>query len=421
MRRFYIQSLLAAVMVWHIIAVCRAAEGVPPARPADRLADSIGVNIHTHYNDTIYKEFDKLKTALQDMGIRHVRDGLVDSNWTPYYDRLNELGRAGIKTTIITGLPIEKILGAADKLREAIEAFEGPNEINLNGWSIERGQAYQKALYDLIKHSPQWANYPVLSLSYTDIHYAKQLGDLSDWMDQGNIHPYPGGWEPENNCTWMRADLNSGLESARAVCGTKPICITETGYTNHKGKQGHVAVSDDAAGVYLPRVFLNNLSHGIARTFWYELFDLHENPADQESNFGLYRNDGQTPKPAGRAMKNLIGLFQDPGPAFTPGSLGFELSDPNARSMLFQKRSGEFLMAVWRPVSLWDQSRPFGQKLHVDPEDCACQIRFAEPVGKVKVYSGLDTELKQEELKPSETIEVTISERVLIIAVQPAS
>lgn len=75
--------------------------------------------------------------------------------------------------------------------------------------------------------------------------------------------------------------------------------VTETGYCNRRGGSGgHVPVSPKLAGVYLPRLFLNNHRHGIARAFWHELMNLRDKPDDEESNFGLYENDGVTPKPA---------------------------------------------------------------------------------------------------------------------------
>jgi len=101
------------------------------ATPADAFVDSIGVNIHLHYNDTIYGDFAKVKSAFAEVGVRHVRDGLVDSGWQPYFERVNELAAAGIRFTFITGLKLERIVPVAEKVKGAIEAFEGPNEVNL--------------------------------------------------------------------------------------------------------------------------------------------------------------------------------------------------------------------------------------------------------------------------------------------------
>ena len=46
------------------------------ARAADAFVDSVGVNTHLHYNDTVYNRFDDLiKPKLLASGIRHIRDG----------------------------------------------------------------------------------------------------------------------------------------------------------------------------------------------------------------------------------------------------------------------------------------------------------------------------------------------------------
>src|SRR5579862_4501017 len=75
------------------------------AASADAFVDSVGVNIHLHYQDTSYSNFPKVKQALLGLGLRHVRDGLIDTTWQDYYDRHNELGQSGIEgiyTTSVT-------------------------------------------------------------------------------------------------------------------------------------------------------------------------------------------------------------------------------------------------------------------------------------------------------------------------------
>jgi hypothetical protein len=75
------------------------------AASADAFVDSVGVNVHLHYQDTSYSNFPKVKQALLELGLRHVRDGLTDTTWQDYYDRHNELGQSGIRgiyTTSVT-------------------------------------------------------------------------------------------------------------------------------------------------------------------------------------------------------------------------------------------------------------------------------------------------------------------------------
>jgi len=389
------------------------------ATSADAFVDTIGVNIHTHYQGTVYDHPVNLKAALVKLGVRHVRDGLVDSSWPPYYERLNDFAKAGIKATLITSSAIERVLPTAMKLKDAIEAFEGPNEVNLNNWTVERASQYQKDLWTTVRADAAWNAIPIVSLSVTDYDYGAKLGDLSGVCDFGNIHPYAGGWEPENGHNWMKADLPSGLKGGRLFSGTKPMIVTEIGYTNHQGKTGHVAVVPEAAGVYLPRVLLNTFRHGVQRTFLYELFDLGLDPNEQEHHFGLVHNDGTTFKPAGTAMMNLIHVLADPGPSFTLGQLDVALSEPSARSQLFQKRDGSFFLAVWLPTCLWDQSRGYGQKQYEDPADKPCTVTITPTPKRITAISGLDTTLKRQVLLAGKTVTVTASERVLILQVDP--
>ncbi|HEX3133752.1 MAG TPA: hypothetical protein VHX44_09255 [Planctomycetota bacterium] len=389
------------------------------ATSADAFVDSIGVNIHTHYQGTVYDHAVNLKAALVKLGVRHVRDGLVDSTWPVYYERLNDLGRSGIKATLITGFAVDRVLPTAAKVKEVIEAFEGPNEVNLNHWTPERASQYQKDLWATVRADATWNAVPVVSLSVTDYAYGAKLGDLSPFTDFGTIHPYAGGWEPENHCDWMKADLQSGIDGARAFTGTKPLIVTEIGYTSHQAKAGHVAVTPAVAGVYLPRVLLNTFSHGVQRTFLYELFDLHDNAQEPEDNFGLVHTDGETFKPAGVAMANLIHVLADPGPICKPGALDLTLSAAEARSQLFQKRDGTFLLAVWLPTSLWDQSRPYGQKQVEDPADKPCTVTFATAPKHLAVISGLDSTVSETQLASAATITLTASERVTILHITP--
>ncbi len=396
-----------------------AAAATVTAVAADAFCDSVGVNIHVHYQGSVYDHATNLKAALQKLGVRHVRDGLVDSQWPTYFERLNDLGRSGIHCTVITGMPVERVLPLAAKAKEAIEAFEGPNEVNLNGWAVERAAQYQKDLWTTIRADAAWKQFPILCLSVTDYTYGAKLGDLSAFADCGNIHPYPGGWEPENGSAWMGADLPSGLAGGRKFTGSKPMMITETGYTTHHAKAGHVAVTMEMAGIYLPRMLLHTFASGVKRTFIYELFDLHDDQQDPEANFGLVHADGVTLKPAGIAMSNLLTVLRDPGAPSPVMPLDVTVSEAQARSALFQKRDGVYYLAVWLPSNLWDQSRPYGQKEQSDPPDLPCTITFARTPKALTSITGLDSTLREKGLTAAKATTIEISERVTFIRIVP--
>ena len=110
------------------------------ADSADAFVDSTGVNVHLNFTDTPYGNFNAVETAIKNLGVRHIRDGLVDTAWTPYYDRLNELGRDGVKATLITSPSQTAALLTAypSRVADSFEAYEAPNEYDQSGdanWS----------------------------------------------------------------------------------------------------------------------------------------------------------------------------------------------------------------------------------------------------------------------------------------------
>jgi hypothetical protein len=65
-------------------------------------------------------------------------------------------------------------------------------------------------------------------------------------------------------------------------------------------------------GKYVPRLFFEYFAHGVRRTFLCRFDDPGENPDSDQDNYGLVRHDG-TPKPAYRALRNVLGLLRDEG------------------------------------------------------------------------------------------------------------
>ena len=88
--------------------------------------------------------------------MRHVRDGLIDTDWQGYYDRHNELGDAGIKGTFITGFgqSLELLAAYPSRVSQSFEAYEAPNEADKSGdpqWVLKLRQAIFR-LADLRAH-----------------------------------------------------------------------------------------------------------------------------------------------------------------------------------------------------------------------------------------------------------------------------
>lgn len=317
---------------------------------ADDFVDSVGVNIHLHYDHTIYKEqFPLIKTRLIELGVRHVRDGLIDTAWQGYYDRHNALGQAGIKGTFIVapGQSVEMLASYPSRVSSAFEAYEAPNEHNQSGdarWAQTLGESL-RSLRSL-KQLEAVSGYPVYGPSLTQESAFHELGDQSAHYDVANIHNYFAGRNPGTH-GWGADGYGSiewNLRLARRYGGGKPIISTETGYQDDVSQHGHVPPT--VAGRYMPRLLLEHYRAGIARTFLYELADFANS-----GHYGLLHADG-TPKPAFTAVKSLLNLLSDPGPRVTPQDLAYAVQGASAdvRHMLFQKRNGAYFLALWLEV-----------------------------------------------------------------------
>ena len=351
------------------------------AQPADQFVDSIGVVTHSTY--PAYRAGRPLmQQRLLESGVRHIRDhwGPASANDTvPFLRELNRLG--GIKVTMVatprTNATVAQLQAMyRDSMAGLIDGVEGPNEWNLEGganWAQEL-RDYQPALWRQLKSDPATASIPVLSPSIGksfDRSYFAALGDLSAYADYGNLHDYPGGGMMSD------AIIDRDYSNQALVTGTKPLIATETGYSTDLTSPDakHPPLPPAQAGILVPRLYLEHFRRGFLRTFHYEL--LNEHPDNRfESNFGLLNND-YTPKPSFTSIKNLIALLADPGAAFTPQSLAYELTGvtPETRSLLLQKRDGTFYLAVWQQVEIWDKKA----KVALNPPAAPLQLTLAQP------------------------------------------
>jgi hypothetical protein len=298
--------------------------------------------------------------ALAELGVRQIRDGAcagcIDQN-----ERLAALGRQGVGLTLIMGRPggseslASLIRLASGRLAPYLSGLEGPNEYDGSGdprWK-SRVRAYQRALWQRVHQTQALAGVSVLGPSLLSSANFWKLGNLSRWLDCGNVHTYSGGDVPS-------ADLRVNLAGVRRVASRKPACATEAGYHNAVVARGnHPAVSETTAGAYVPRLYLDFFRSGIERTFLYELVDEWSDPArlKRDSNFGMLRNDF-SPKPAYRSLKALMQLTTPSGRVGRLAPLRVAVDGPSdVRWQLLQTAPGRYAVALWREVRVWDQNR----------------------------------------------------------------
>ena len=389
------------------------------ARGADAFVESIGVNAHWNYPDTPYGvSFEKVKRLLVAAGIRHVRGD---------FSRSRDLAGVGVRTmvslspahnengdeTTIAKMKDQVKVANAGGLK-AIDWIEGPNEPDLfwaktdnsdkNGFGaitykgkgfaggangiIAGVAAFQKDLYMAFKADPTTAGLPIIGPSLGKTYGYEtgspfKKGSMTDSVDYGNFHPYPGGNPFSDRAGYGTLDwyIGHGTQPSANLdefkyafdiyappFAPKPMACTESGYSTFTNGQ-----TEAVQAKYIPRLFCEYFLHGIVRTYLYEFVDAFDNKGDRDSNFGLVRHD-LTPKPSYAAVKNLIGLLSDPaagGSEFKPGSLDFSLAvtpvkgyrEPGSgqvvdydrtryvHHLLLQKRSGVFCLLLYHEVS----------------------------------------------------------------------
>lgn len=320
------------------------------AQSADAFVDSVGMNVHLSFLNTTYANFAGVQKALQGMGVRHIRDGLIDTNWTGYYTELNQLGQAGIKSTLITA-PNESaalLSSYPTRVASSFEAYEGPNEYDLSGdpnWSTTLTN-FMALLHTAVKSNANASQFPIVGPSLTqNASYAK-MASASGSFDEDNLHNYLGGNNP-GTPGWGTGGYGSIVYNMALALQTwpqKPVITTETGYLNDLTQMN--SVPEDVAGKYLPRVLLIQWMNGIKKTYIYELLDTGAGQGD--NGYGMLRSDFSA-KPAYNAVSGLLNLLSDPGPAFAPSGLDFKLSGnlTNVDQLLLQKRDGTFYLAIW--------------------------------------------------------------------------
>src|SRR5215213_7105608 len=313
-------GLLAAVACSLAGAPAASASPVAP-RSAESFHDSVGVVTHIVYYDTAYGDWSRIVARLQELGVRHLRDGVFANpapqwrDWNERYYRAVELAAShGMRFTFVVNAPsvgtgtLDQLLDVVGgRLRNAAEALEAPNEMDkyVRGPRWPRALAsYERRLHVKAKARPATRSLPILGPSFATLHGPSLVGNLRGLVDVGNIHPYTGGLSP------YPEHIKAELKRARITAAGKPVWATEVGFHNAMHSRlvdNQAPVSERTAAIYLLRTFLEQFRAGIGRTFAYELIDEKPERAgrDSEQHFGLLRNDFSR-KPAFNALRNLL-------------------------------------------------------------------------------------------------------------------
>jgi hypothetical protein len=399
----------------------QAAEPLVPAQSARSFGDSVGVNTHVGWSDTpAYANFDPVLARLRELGVRNVRDGICPT-CVEWISRLRRLGAAGIKVNLVAGnltdstAKLQENLNAMrDKLPGAVRSIEAPNEPDQTGnplWaSIE--QVFQRELSTRVNADSKLRALPVLGPALVYPASWSALGDLTPYLDRGNMHPYPGGGTPLHNI----ADL---LPLAHIVSGSKPIVATEAGYHSDLATtSGHYGTSERAIGIYMPRLALEGFRNGLERTYIYQLADPWTNVSGFENKFGLLRND-LSPKPAFLALRNLMrAVDAGSAPVSDPGGVRFSLkgAQPDVRRLLLRSANGSYALVLWREVSVWDRVG----KHDLSPAPEWVTVDLGEPMAQAQLFKPVESPNVAQSVDSPDQIPVALDGSPIVLRLVPA-
>lgn len=388
-RRAAAVTVVTALAVSTAVTSQASASTIAPvqARQADVVVQMSGVNVRLLNGRTPYGNFPATLAALQQLGVRHVRDHMTLGR-PDYYAKIRDLAANGIRTdmvidnTVSTGHIAARLNTIATSMAGAVDAIEPPNEWDLSGngnW-VAQITAYTRVLSTLVHNDPRFNGVRVYAPALACCTNWEQMGSLASSVDVGNLHVYPAGFTP----SYM---LGTMLQNERAISGSKPIVVTETGYMDAMSVDSRYRhpTPDDVQGIYMPRLIMESFNQHVLRDYDFELYDEVPDPNDTNiaMHFGLIANDG-TKKPAFYAMSRLLQLLSDRGPSFQAGSLAYSVDSGGApiEQTLVQRRDGHFILLLWQDTSVWDPIN----KVRLQSPSTNVTVHFGQPIASASVY-----------------------------------
>jgi len=401
------------------------------AKPADTLVESMGVNIHMTYGSTAYGNVPAVQRMLSTLGVRHVRDGGKYYPNDPAYNRsefrlygdvaslginfdfiLNFVDSTDPNPMTLADMTALQTLAATNAVK--IDSLEGPNEVDLSGdanWIADTRDFMQSAYSSNAEATG--SSKPLVigpSLAGPSADWSL-LGNLTAYENAGNIHAYANTQYPSYN-------FGTDLAEEENVSGSQNIYVTEAGWSNGvNATDGSPNVTEDVAGRYMGRLFLETMLRGWQRTYVYELVDEIPDPGmtNTQAHFGLFRKD-YSPKPAAITIENMIALMSDKGYAkLATNTLSYSLSvpSPNVHHLLFQKHDGSYWLILWQEVSDWSGWN--GQGAPVTNPDVPVTLTLPTPAASIETYRPRDSVSVVQSISGAQSITLMVPDHPLLV------
>ena len=405
-RQRFVAALVAAgigTLAGTLVVPASGAAAPLQARPAAGFRDSIGVQTHFPFTGYAYDtaSTSDLAGMLRTLGVSHLRDDLcfnTEAACQRVRSRIaamqDALGPGAPRVDLMAGytrelaaIPgraardadIERALTAATSspLSSMLAGLEPVNEPDLKGTTgWESSTLADDDTFTRLLAQPRFAALRGIPHLSPAIGHASNTTALlaSGWSktraDVGNFHPYPAAWGGPENALGTACGATDALSCAGELGQSAAPIATESGYSTSGTPLSTNWVSERAQAIYLPRLLLENYRRGIARTYLYELIDLKPQRGSAVDGYGLWRARaaGTTfvagdPKPAALAVSRMNATIGDLGAPSATSSLdvtlqssGKVLGDDDVRRVLLQRADGSYVLALWQPKAVWDNT-----------------------------------------------------------------
>jgi hypothetical protein len=332
-------------------------------RMADALVDFWGVDTHFTYSTYTSKGTAAIASLIKQANIRWVRDGVQGGNYAAVASILNtyDLNFWAVHSpegTLTLANVQAKHDGYKNTLGARLIGIEGWNEPD-NGQTFVAGSTiagqvtqWQTWMWQVYRQSSTtYGSIPIAGPSLADANSATKWGamNLTAVADMSNHHDYPG-----NSYAMVDTDFTRFINNGNLMVNKNRRITTETGTTTGTTNGGYLGPDQAGQALVNVRVQWEHFRRGWDKSSTYEMVSQNNNATDFESNFGLLNFD-LSPRPAYTATKNTLGLLTDPGSPFTPTPLAMNLTgDSNTRFVVLAKRNGEYWLAVWQQVQVWN-------------------------------------------------------------------
>ncbi len=408
-----------------------------PARQAQAAVDVFGMNTHFTYqsaDDTNSFENETVDLVIE-LGVQLVRQR-ISTNREPRAAH-GRLHAAGIRT-VVPMLTLEQAISLAEAQRWAniyldeiqnnpavynislIAVIAGVNEPNGDApafpdWA-QRTRWAQQAIYEETRSRPAFAKViiqgPPLSrpvgnrvppggdwqaVLRADV---ASMGQIGQWADRADAHIYPGERDPLNGPTTGPSEF---FDILAGMYAGESFAVTEAGWFNATPQDGITytggsrATPESVTAIYAPKLPLTYLLLGQGPVMAYEMLNNQPPWIDtsndvRASTFGYIETPQLAPSSWRRkaqfdAMRRYLTRLRDPGVPFTPAGRRMKVTGggPDLHYLLFQRRSGAHVLALWRSVDLYAYNVTTNTGNLIEPASVDITVTLDAPV-TVTVY-----------------------------------